>query len=145
MPCYRCGVRQTDPVRGRSPWKRGVRGGVQVLVCPDCQRTHDWTGDFDRCAACGSTLLVRILGDTHCRACGATGEAVAPGVVSAAVTTPAVSPAVSSAASSAVSPAVSPAVSSAVSPAVSPAATGSAALAGDVEAALDRLFGRAET
>ncbi len=137
MPCYRCGVLQTDPVRGRSSWKRGVRGGVQVLVCQDCQRTHDWTGAFDRCAACGSTLLVRMLGDTHCRGCGATGERAAPAVFSAAMTTPAVSPAASSA--------VSPAGTPAGIPAGTPAATGSAALAGDVEAALNRLFGRAET
>jgi hypothetical protein len=126
MPCYRCGVRQTDPVRGPSPWKRGVRGGSQVLVCPDCQRAHDWTGDLDQCAACGSTLLVRILGETHCRACGAMGERAAPGVrAAAAVTAPAVT---------------APAVTG---PAGPPATSGSAGLAGDVEAALDRLFGRA--
>jgi hypothetical protein len=72
MPCYRCGARQADPKRGPSPWKRGVRAGTQVLVCPDCQRVHDWTADLDRCATCGSTMLVRALGDTTCRACGAT-------------------------------------------------------------------------
>ena len=43
MPCLLCGARQTDPVRGASPWKRGVKGGEQVLVCPDCQTHGDWT------------------------------------------------------------------------------------------------------
>jgi hypothetical protein len=72
MPCYRCGARQTDPKRGPSPWKRGVRAGTQVLVCPDCQRVHDWTTDLDRCTTCGSTALARALGDTTCRSCGTT-------------------------------------------------------------------------
>ena len=70
MPCFRCGARQTDPARGASPWKRGVRAGVQVLVCPECQRGRDWRADFDRCTRCGSTVLVRALGETLCRACG---------------------------------------------------------------------------
>lgn len=70
MPCYRCGARQTDPARGASPWRRGVRDAEQVLVCPDCQRTSDWTADLDRCPACGSTALVRRLGRTVCRDCG---------------------------------------------------------------------------
>jgi len=42
-----------------------------VLVCPDCQREHEWTADMDRCAACGSTSLSRALGETTCKACGA--------------------------------------------------------------------------
>src|SRR3954447_4868907 len=65
----RCGARQTDPVRGASPWKRGVRSGQQVLICPDCQRSSEWTRELDTCPSCGSTLLVRRLGDTVCRAC----------------------------------------------------------------------------
>lgn len=72
MPCYRCGLRQNDPARGPSPWKRGVRAGAQVLICPDCQRGRDWTAELDRCPACASTMLVRALGETTCRACGAT-------------------------------------------------------------------------
>ena len=32
MPCYRCGARQVDPVRGHSPWRRGVKDDEQVLV-----------------------------------------------------------------------------------------------------------------
>jgi len=69
MPCYNCGARQTDPGKGPSPWKRGVVDDEQVLVCPDCQRTHDWVADLDRCASCGSTMLVRALGETRCRQC----------------------------------------------------------------------------
>ena len=69
MPCYRCGARQTDPGKGPSPWKRGVIDDEQVLVCPDCQGSHDWIADLDRCASCGSTMLVRQLGETRCRQC----------------------------------------------------------------------------
>jgi hypothetical protein len=69
MPCYRCGVRQVDPGKGPSPWKRGVIDDEQVLVCPECQREHDWMADLDRCESCGSTMLVRALGETRCRAC----------------------------------------------------------------------------
>jgi hypothetical protein len=68
MPCYRCGARQTDPVRGASPWKRGVRAETQVLICPDCQRAHDL--DLDTCASCGSISLIRRLGEVECRSCG---------------------------------------------------------------------------
>ncbi|MGH3343299.1 MAG: hypothetical protein ACRDPK_10535, partial [Carbonactinosporaceae bacterium] len=73
MPCYRCGARETDPVRGPSPWKRGVTRGAQVLVCPDCQH-DDWTAGLDRCSWCSSTMLGRALGETVCRACGAVGS-----------------------------------------------------------------------
>ena len=76
MPCYRCGARQTDPGKGPSPWKRGVIADEQVLVCPDCQSSHDWTADLDRCESCGSTVLVRALGETRCRACSFTKQAV---------------------------------------------------------------------
>jgi len=75
MPCYRCGARQTDPGKGPSPWKRGVIDDEQVLVCPDCQATHDWTADLDKCQSCGSTMLVRALGETRCRACSFVKEA----------------------------------------------------------------------
>jgi len=70
VPCYRCGARQTDPGKGPSPWKRGVVHDEQVLVCPSCQQTHDWIADLDRCAGCGSTMLLRALGETRCRQCG---------------------------------------------------------------------------
>jgi hypothetical protein len=74
MPCYRCGARQTDPVRGPSPWKRAVYSGTQVLVCPDCQEEAEWRSEVDRCVSCQSVQLVRMLGDTVCRSCGATIE-----------------------------------------------------------------------
>ena len=72
MPCYRCGTRQVDPARGHSPWRRGVKGAVQVLVCPGCQAAGDWTADLDKCRQCGSVHLVRRLGEVECRDCGAT-------------------------------------------------------------------------
>ena len=72
--CLRCGRRQSDPGRGPSPWKRGVAGGRLVLICPDCQRSPAWPDVLDRCAACGSTALVRRLGETACRSCGHEGS-----------------------------------------------------------------------
>ncbi|WP_067180223.1 hypothetical protein [Microtetraspora niveoalba] len=69
MPCFRCGARQTDPARGASPWKRGVRHETQVLICPDCQKAHDL--DLDACVSCGSTALICRLGEVECRSCGA--------------------------------------------------------------------------
>lgn len=80
MPCDSCGARQTDPVRGASPWKRGVRDGAQVLICPDCQLDPDWARNLDRCPTCGSTALVRTLGETHCRGCGWIAAGLAPPV-----------------------------------------------------------------
>ena len=74
MPCYRCGARQVDPARSPSPWKRGVRGDHQVLICPQCQSERDWASDLDRCPDCGSIRLVRRLGDVECRDCGHVGE-----------------------------------------------------------------------
>jgi hypothetical protein len=71
MPCYRCGVRQTDPSRGQSPWKRGVRRQSQILICPGCQDTVDWVSDLDRCSRCSSVHLVKRLGEVECRDCGA--------------------------------------------------------------------------
>ncbi|MGP4023644.1 hypothetical protein [Actinomadura sp. 3N407] len=76
MPCYRCGARQTDPVRGASPWKRGVRADRQVLICPGCQTARDWADDLDRCSGCGSAVLVCRLGEVECRDCGHTRDAV---------------------------------------------------------------------
>jgi hypothetical protein len=85
VPCYRCDTRQTDPAKGASPWKRGVIADAQVLVCPDCQQEHDWTADLDRCAACGSTALVRQLGETLCRSCGHAGSGVPAGTADSPV------------------------------------------------------------
>jgi hypothetical protein len=80
MPCYRCGARQVDPDRGESPWKRGVRADRQVLICPACQASIDWTAELDQCPVCSSAHLVRRLGEAECRDCGYVRE---PGVVSA--------------------------------------------------------------
>ncbi len=70
MPCYRCGSRQVDPDRGPSPWQRGVRQDRQVLVCPNCQVTHDCTAELDHCGSCGSVRLISRLGEVECRQCG---------------------------------------------------------------------------
>jgi hypothetical protein len=72
MPCYRCGARQVDPARGHSPWRRGVKRDEQVLVCPGCQASADWTADLDKCRQCSSAHLVRRLGEVECRDCGMT-------------------------------------------------------------------------
>jgi ribosomal protein L40E len=61
-----------DPVRGHSPWRRGVKGDEQILVCPGCQASTDWTTDLDKCRQCGSVHLVRRLGEVECRDCGTT-------------------------------------------------------------------------
>jgi hypothetical protein len=65
-----------DPASGPSDWVRGVAGGEQVLVCPDC-RVPGWDGVLDCCAACGSTRLVKRLGEVSCRGCGAVDRVVA--------------------------------------------------------------------
>ncbi|WP_046469858.1 hypothetical protein [Allosalinactinospora lopnorensis] len=70
MPCYLCGARQSDPVRGAAPFKRGVRRDRQVLICPNCQIAHDWKADLDRCGRCRSTFLLCRLGEIECYSCG---------------------------------------------------------------------------
>ena len=78
MPCYRCGVRQTDPEHGKSPWRRGVARDQLVLVCPACQESTDWTADLERCGRCRSVHLIRRLGQVECLDCGLVRE---PGAV----------------------------------------------------------------
>jgi hypothetical protein len=78
MPCYRCGVRQTDPERGSSPWRRGVRQDRLVLVCPACQESGDWAADMEHCARCASVHLIRRLGQVECLDCGLIHEPEAP-------------------------------------------------------------------
>ena len=73
--CVRCRRRQVDPASGPSLWRRGVRHGEQVLVCPQCQ-TDSWTDLLDRCASCGSSALAKRLGVVTCRECGATDDVV---------------------------------------------------------------------
>jgi hypothetical protein len=70
VPCYRCGVRQTDPEHGKSPWRRGVARDQLVLVCPACQESTDWTADLERCGRCRSVHLIRRLGQVECLDCG---------------------------------------------------------------------------
>ena len=70
MPCYRCGVRQTDPERGKSPWRRGVLRDQLVLVCPACQESCDWTAELESCSRCASVHLIRRLGQVECLDCG---------------------------------------------------------------------------
>ena len=70
MPCYRCGVRQTDPERGKSPWRRGVLRDELVLVCPACQESGEWTAEVESCSRCASVRLIRRLGQVECLDCG---------------------------------------------------------------------------
>ena len=113
MPCYRCSVRQTDPERGKSPWRRGVLRDELVLVCPVCQESGEWTAELESCSRCASVHLIRRLGQVECLDCGLVRE---PEV------------------------ALVPAARRA---AASPAAGRDAALAEEVGRALDRLLGRA--
>ena len=93
MPCYRCGVRQTDPERGKSPWRRGVVREQLVLICPACQESTDWTADLEHCAECGSAHLIRRLGQVECLDCGLVrepeGSLVPVGAAEADVSAPA--------------------------------------------------------
>ena len=71
MPCHLCDKVQTDPVRGASPWARGVVEDEQILVCPDCQqRDASWTELLQRCPRCGGTRLSKVMGSVVCRSCG---------------------------------------------------------------------------
>jgi len=76
LPCYRCGVRQTDPERGKSPWRRGVLRDELVLVCPACQESGDWTAELESCSRCASVHLIRRLGQVECLDCGLVREPV---------------------------------------------------------------------
>ena len=127
MPCYRCGVRQTDPSRGESPWRRGVLSEHLVLVCPACQQSSDWTAELDHCARCGGAHLIRRLDQVECLDCGLVREPAPPGPPGAAAPADAASPA--GAASSVQAP-------------PAPEAEPTAALAEEVSRALDRVLGR---
>ena len=125
MPCYRCGVRQTDPERGKSPWRRGVVHDQLLLICPACQSSTDWTAELERCAKCRSAHLIRRLGQVECLDCGLVREPEAvlvPGLVRA-----------DSARSAGSARSANPA---------DPAASPDAALAEEVGRALDRVLGR---
>ena len=92
MPCYRCGVRQTDPERGQSPWRRGVMRDHLVLICPACQEAPDWTAELERCASCRSAHLIRRLGQVECLDCGLVREPEATRVPAAPGMSRAVAP-----------------------------------------------------
>ena len=123
MPCYRCGVRQTDPERGKSPWRRGVLRDQLVLVCPACQESGEWTAEVESCSRCASVHLIRRLGQVECLDCGLVREpeaVPAPGL----------------------NPGPNPRLTPGLVPAGRPASSPDAALAEEVGRALDRLLGR---
>jgi hypothetical protein len=47
-----------------------------VLLCPSCV-AEGALESLDRCAACSSTALVRRLGESACRSCGAVDQVAA--------------------------------------------------------------------
>ena len=122
MPCYRCGMRQTDPERGKSPWRRGVVHDQLVLICPPCQESTDWTAELERCAKCRSAHLIRRLGQVECLDCGLVREPEA--VLNPATLVPVGGPDAAGRAPSGARPC-------------------DATLADEVSRALDRLLGRA--
>ena len=124
MPCYRCGVRQTDPERGKSPWRRGVVHDQLVLICPACQESTDWTAELERCAKCRSAHLIRRLGQVECLDCGLVREPEAVSLVPARA-------------------AGGPGAAARVSARGRPPGAVDTALADEVGRALDRLLGRA--
>ena len=143
MPCYRCGMRQTDPERGKSPWRRGVVHDQLVLICPACQESADWTAELERCAKCRSAHLIRRLGQVECLDCGLVREPEAccsiPGSIPGS--NPGLNPGLvpvggPDAAGRA------PAGGSAAAGG-RPSAAADSALADEVSRALDRLLGRA--
>jgi hypothetical protein len=130
VPCYRCGVRQTDPERGKSPWRRGVVHDQLVLICPACQESTDWTAELERCAKCRSAHLIRRLGQVECLDCGLVREPEA-------VFTPGLNPGFN--------PGLVPVggPEAATRAAAGRPAAADSALAEEVGQALDRLLGRA--
>jgi hypothetical protein len=124
VPCYRCGVRQTDPERGKSPWRRGVLRDELVLVCPACQEAGDWTTELEACSGCASVHLIRRLGQVECLDCGLVRDP---------------EPARAGRADAALFPVGSPARPGPARPGTALADT---ALAEEVGRALDRLLGR---
>src|SRR5438093_7935068 len=69
--CELCGRGTYDPDKKERPWARAVKGGRQVLVCPQCQKDRpDWSDAMARCQQCGAVRLSAMLGEIVCRACG---------------------------------------------------------------------------
>jgi hypothetical protein len=142
VPCYRCGMRQTDPERGKSPWRRGVVHDQLVLICPACQESADWTAELERCAKCRSAHLIRRLGQVECLDCGLVREPEA-------LLNPGLNPELNPGLDPGLVPVGGPDAAGRASAGGSAAAGGSAsgaadnALADEVSRALDRLLGRA--
>ena len=137
MPCYRCGVRQTDPERGKSPWRRGVVHDQLVLICPACQESADWTAELERCTKCRSAHLIRRLGQVECLDCGLVREPEAvlnPGL------NPGPNPGLNP---GPLVPVGGPDAAGRVPAGSRPPGAADAALADEVSRALDRLLGRA--
>ena len=133
MPCYRCGARQTDPERGKSPWRRGVVHDQLVLICPVCQESADWTAELERCTKCRSAHLIRRLGQVECLDCGLVREpevGLNPGPNLGLNPGPLV-------------PVGGPDAAGRVPAGSRPPGAADAALADEVSRALDRLLGRA--
>jgi hypothetical protein len=146
MPCYRCGARQVDPDRGESPWKRGVRADRQVLICPTCQSSVDWTGELDRCPVCSTVHLVRRLGEVECRDCGYVrepGNSGSAGVGPVSGAGSGLEPGVASGAGSSVASGAGSGVEAGAASGVGPGFGETPGLAEEVELALARVLGRA--
>jgi hypothetical protein len=141
VPCYRCGMRQTDPERGKSPWRRGVVHDQLVLICPACQESTDWTAELERCTKCRSAHLIRRLGQVECLDCGLVRE---PEAVPIPGSTPGLNPGLVPVGGP--DAAGRPAAAdrpAADRPAVDRPAAADSTLADEVGRALDRLLGRA--
>ena len=142
MPCYRCGMRQTDPERGKSPWRRGVVHDQLVLICPACQESADWTAELERCAKCRSAHLIRRLGQVECLDCGLVREPEA-------LLNPGLNPGLSPELNPGLVPVGGPDVAGRAPAGGSapaggrPSGAADSALADEVSRALDRLLGRA--
>ena len=141
MPCYRCGVRQTDPERGKSPWRRGVVRNQLVLICPACQESADWTAELERCTKCRSAHLIRRLGQVECLDCGLVREPEAlPNPGPNAGPTPGPNPGLNP---GPLVPVGSPDAAGRMPSGSRPPGAADTALADEVSHALDRLLGRA--
>jgi hypothetical protein len=141
VPCYRCGVRQTDPERGKSPWRRGVVHDQLVLICPACQESADWTAELERCTKCRSAHLIRRLGQVECLDCGLVREPEAglnPGPNPGP--NPGLNPGLNP---GPLVPVGGPDAAGRVPAGSRPPGAADAALADEVSRALDRLLGRA--
>jgi hypothetical protein len=134
-------VRQTDPERGKSPWRRGVVHDQLVLICPACQESADWTAELERCTKCRSAHLIRRLGQVECLDCGLVREPEA-------VFNPGLNPGLNPGPDPGLNPGPLVPVGGPDAAGWVPAGSRSpgaadAALADEVSRALDRLLGRA--